>query len=159
MRIFSIERKTLINAPIEQVWDFFSSPKNLNELTPPDLSFEILTDLEHVKMYPGLIINYKIRPLANIPLRWTTEITHCETLRYFVDEQRFGPYAFWHHQHHFKSTPQGVEMIDLVHYALPLGPIGRFANTIYVQQRLESIFDYRNEKVKILFPKKQHMTR
>lgn len=152
MRIFTIERKTVIAAPIEQVWDFFSSPKNLNELTPPDLSFEILTDLEHVKMYPGLIINYKIRPLMNIPLRWTTEITHCETHRFFVDEQRFGPYSFWHHQHHFKPTEHGVEMTDLVHYGLPLGPLGLLANAIYVQQRLESIFDYRNEKVKAVFP-------
>jgi ligand-binding SRPBCC domain-containing protein len=152
MKIYSIERKTFVKAPIEQLWEFFSSPKNLNELTPPDLSFEILTNLEGVKMYPGLIINYKIRPLLNIPLRWTTEITHCETHKYFVDEQRFGPYAFWHHQHIFENKSNGIEMTDLVHYALPMGPIGQFANGVYVQKRLESIFEYRNIKVAELFP-------
>jgi ligand-binding SRPBCC domain-containing protein len=152
MQIYSVERTSYIQAPLEQVWDFFSSPKNLNELTPPDLSFEILTNLEGVKMYPGLIINYKIRPLFNLPLKWTTEITHCETLRYFVDEQRFGPYSFWHHQHHFKPKGRGIEMTDIVHYALPMGPLGKLANSLYVQKRLESIFDYRNEKVREIFP-------
>jgi ligand-binding SRPBCC domain-containing protein len=151
MRIYTIERTTTIEAPIEKVWDFFSSPKNLNELTPPDLSFEILTDLDGITMYPGLIINYKIRPLLNIPLRWTTEITHCETHRYFVDEQRFGPYSFWHHQHHFKPKGNAIEMTDIVHYGLPLGPLGTLANSIYVQKRLEDIFDYRNRKVSEIF--------
>jgi len=151
MHIFKIETTTLIKAPIEDVWEFFSSPKNLNELTPPDLSFEILTDLDQVKMYPGLIINYKIRPLLNIPLRWTTEITHCETPHFFVDEQRFGPYAFWHHQHRFEQTPEGILMTDIVHYALPMGIIGRLMNSMYVQQRVQSIFDYRNQRISEIF--------
>ena len=151
MHIFKIETTTLIKAPIEDVWEFFSSPKNLNELTPPDLSFEILTNLDQVKMYPGLIINYKIRPLLNIPLRWTTEITHCETPYFFVDEQRFGPYAFWHHQHRFEQTPEGILMTDIVHYALPMGIIGRLMNSMYVQQRVQSIFDYRNQRISQIF--------
>ena len=127
------------------VWDFFSSPYNLNEITPPDMSFEILTDIKGKKMFPGMIINYKVRPLLNIPLRWTTEITHCRDNEYFVDEQRFGPYTFWHHLHKFEQKANGVEMTDLVHYALPFGFIGGIANAIYVQNRLQSIFDYRNE--------------
>jgi ligand-binding SRPBCC domain-containing protein len=152
MTIYTLEKNTIVKAPIEKVWKFFSTPKNLNELTPPDLSFEILTPLEGVEMYGGLIINYKIRPFLQIPMRWTTEITHCETQRYFVDEQRFGPYAFWHHQHHFEARADGVHMKDIVHYALPMGPLGRLANAIYVAQKLEHIFDYREEIILQLFP-------
>jgi ligand-binding SRPBCC domain-containing protein len=145
MKIYSLEKKILLKADMSVVWDFFSSPYNLNEITPPDMSFEILTDIKGKKMFPGMIINYKVRPLLNIPLRWTTEITHCRDNEYFVDEQRFGPYTFWHHLHKFEQKPEGVEMTDLVHYALPFGFIGGIANSVYVQNRLQSIFDYRNE--------------
>lgn len=129
---------------MDEVWDFFSSPYNLNEITPPDMSFEILTDIRNKKMFPGMIINYKVRPLFNIPMRWTTEITHCEDGKYFVDEQRFGPYSFWHHLHQFEQTENGIEMTDLVHYGIPFGPIGRIANSLFVKKKLEGIFEYRN---------------
>lgn len=151
MKVYRLEKKTLLKGQMEHVWDYFSTPLNLNEITPDDMSFEILTDLRHVKMYPGLIINYRIRPFLNIPMRWTTEITHCETNRYFVDEQRFGPYAFWHHQHHFQETKEGIEMTDIVHYAIPFGPLGRVANAVYVANKLKSIFDYREQKIATIF--------
>lgn len=151
MKVYRLEKKTLLKGQMNEVWDYFSTPLNLNEITPDDMSFEILTDLRDVKMYPGLIINYRIRPLLNIPMRWTTEITHCETNRYFVDEQRFGPYAFWHHQHHFLKTENGIEMTDIVHYAIPFGVLGRLANSIYVKNKLQSIFDYREQKIATIF--------
>ncbi len=144
MKIHALEKKVLLKADIDTVWEFFSTPYNLNEITPPDMSFEILTDLQGKKMFPGMIINYKVRPLLNIPLRWTTEITHCEEKKYFVDEQRFGPYSFWHHLHKFELKDQGVEMTDLVHFGLPFGPIGDIVNAIYVENRLKQIFEYRN---------------
>lgn len=153
MKIYSLEKKILLRSDMDKVWDFFSSPYNLNEITPPDMSFEILTDIKGKKMFPGMIINYKVRPLLNIPLRWTTEITHCEDKSYFVDEQRFGPYAFWHHLHKFETKPEGVEMTDLVHYAIPFGPLGTIANAIYVEKRLQEIFDYRNIVVDKMFNK------
>ncbi len=144
MKIHALEKKVLLKADLDTVWEFFSTPYNLNEITPPDMSFEILTDLQGKKMFPGMIINYKVRPLLNIPLRWTTEITHCEEKKYFVDEQRFGPYSFWHHLHKFELKDQGVEMTDLVHFGLPFGPVGDIVNAIYVENRLKQIFEYRN---------------
>lgn len=151
MHIYKLQKSTFLKADLDTVWNYFSTPLNLNELTPDDMSFEILTDLRGMKMYPGMIINYRIRPVMNIPFRWTTEITHCEEGRFFVDEQRFGPYAFWHHQHWFKPADGGVEMTDIVHYGLPFGFIGRIANAVFVQKKLEHIFDYREEKVKQIF--------
>jgi len=94
-------------------------------------------------MYPGQVITYTVKPLLGIPLFWMTEITHVQEGKYFVDEQRFGPYALWHHQHHFKEVDGGVEMIDIVHYKLPLGPLGSLANFLFVRKQLKGIFDYR----------------
>lgn len=152
MKIYALERTVTLGGDLDEIWDFFSTPLNLNEITPADMSFEILSDLEGKKMYAGMVIHYKVRPFMNFPLHWTTEITNCVDMEYFIDEQRFGPYAFWHHQHHFKPTENGVEMTDIVNYAIGFGPIGRIANSIYVERRLNEIFDYRNEVVGRLFP-------
>lgn len=153
MKIYTLEKKVILKSDLETIWDFFSSPYNLNEITPPDMSFEILTDIKGKKMFPGMIINYKVRPLFNIPLRWTTEITHCEDKKYFVDEQRFGPYSFWHHLHKFESVEGGIQMTDLVHYGLPFGPIGTLTNQWYVEKRLKEIFEFRNEIIQQRFNK------
>jgi len=152
MRIYSIQRQTLLHATRESVWKYFSDTGNLNELTPSDMSFEVLDASPENKMYAGMIINYRIRPVLNIPVRWTTEITHCLKGNYFVDEQRFGPYSFWHHQHSFEDHPDGILMRDIVHYALPFGIVGRFIHMIYVKRRLASIFDFREKKIKDVFP-------
>ena len=113
------ELKTSLVLPIslEEAWAFFSVPDNLDDITPPDMGFEILTKNEK-RTYAGQIIRYRVRPLFNIPMTWVTEITHCEDRRYFVDEQRFGPYALWHHQHHFKEVKGGVQMDDILNYKL-----------------------------------------
>lgn len=153
MQVKTIESKCFIPQPLDKVWDFFSSPSNLNAITPDDLHFEILTDLTNKKMYPGMIIRYKIRPLMNIPMNWTTEITHCTEGKMFVDEQRFGPYAFWHHQHFFEDTEGGVWMTDIVHYAVGWGPLGWIASKVLVDAKLKHIFDYRERKVAELFGK------
>ncbi|MCG7858958.1 SRPBCC family protein, partial [Flavihumibacter sediminis] len=104
------------------------------------------------KMYPGQIIEYTVKPLFGIPLYWMTEITHVEEGKYFVDEQRFGPYSLWHHQHHFREVPGGVEMTDIVHYKIPLWILGDIANALFVRKQLQGIFDYRFKKVNELFP-------
>ena len=115
------------------------------------MGFEIISKFHGNKMYPGQLIEYKVRPLLNVPLYWMTEITHVEEGKFFVDEQRFGPYSLWHHQHHFRAVPEGVEMIDIVHYKIPLGPLGVLANVLFVQKKLNDIFDYRFRKVDELF--------
>lgn len=138
---------------LEQAWDFISSPKNLKTITPDYMGFEIKGFPPAEKMYPGMIISYTVKPIMKIPLNWVTEITHVKDLEYFVDEQRFGPYSFWHHKHFIKPIEGGVQMDDLVHYKLPFGPLGDLANTILVKKQLKEIFDYRFNKLEELFGK------
>ena len=147
--------KTIQKIPIgiEEAWDFFSSPENLKIITPEKLDFRIRSEANR-KMYAGQIIEYTVKPLLGIPLYWMTEITHVKENQYFVDEQRFGPYSLWHHQHHFKEIDGGVEMTDLVHYKLPLFFMSGAANELLVKKQLKEIFDYRFKKVEQLFPKK-----
>lgn len=135
----------------EKLWDFISSPGNLNLITPSEMAFEILSELDSEKMYSGQIINYKVSPLMGIKLNWVTEITHVEEGSYFVDEQRFGPYSFWHHKHFLKEISGGVEMIDIIDYKLPFGFIGRLINQIMVKGKLNAIFEFRRKKLIELF--------
>lgn len=151
MKVYTLKKTTLLKSSPELVWDYFSTPLNLNDITPPNMSFEILTDLRGVKMYAGMVIHYKVRPFMNIPMKWTTEITHCTEGKYFVDEQRFGPYAFWHHQHIFETTEDGVLMTDIVSYAVGYGILGRIMNFIYIRKKLEDIFSFRELHVQRKF--------
>jgi ligand-binding SRPBCC domain-containing protein len=115
------------------------------------MSFSIISTFHGDRMYAGQIIEYKVVPMLGIPVYWMTEITHVESRKYFIDEQRFGPYALWHHQHHFKEIAGGVEMTDIVNYRMPLGFIGRMANDLFVKGELKSIFDFRSAKVEEMF--------
>jgi ligand-binding SRPBCC domain-containing protein len=151
MSVYSIRTVQKIPVSVETAWDFFSNPANLKEITPTKLGFSIISKHHGEKMYAGQIIEYKVSPVLGIPLYWMTEITQVKDQDYFIDEQRFGPYSFWHHQHHFKGIEGGVEMTDIVHYSLPLGFLGNLANTLFVRKQLEGIFEYRQEKVIGLF--------
>ena len=153
MKVYDFKTSQKIPITMDKAWDFFSSPINLKTITPDYLGFKITCDLGDGKMYPGQIITYVVKPLLGIPMRWATEITHVKDKDYFVDEQRFGPYAMWHHQHFFKEIDGGVEMNDIINYAIPMGIIGRMANTIVVRSKLTEIFDYRFKKVEELFGK------
>jgi len=145
--------KTIQNIPVSlpEAWDFFSKPKNLAEITPRELDFNIISLYHGEEMYPGQIIEYKVKPLLGIPVYWMTEITHVEKEKYFVDEQRFGPYILWHHQHHFKSITGGVEMTDIVHYKIPFGFLGDIAQWLFVRKNLEKIFEFREKAVEQRF--------
>lgn len=151
MRIFTLTETSLIHAEMHEVWNFFSKPENLNELTPSDLQFEILPDQDLHKMYAGMLIHYKISPFSGIKFRWTTEIAQCIEQSYFVDEQRFGPYSLWHHQHHFEKQGDHVLMTDIVNYALPFGIFGRIAHTLFVRKKLAGIFSYRKKRINEIF--------
>lgn len=154
MSVYALKYKQRLPISLDEAWAFFSSPKNLNEITPPHMGFRVTSDPEFLEQaYAGQIITYTVRPLLGIPLFWMTEITHVEPGKFFVDEQRFGPYTFWHHQHHFRAVPGGVEMTDLVHYKLPLGPLGRLAHWLFVRRQLAGIFDFRKAKLEALFGK------
>lgn len=139
--------KQFIPRPMDEVWSFFSRPENLNAITPPDMSFEILSEISNIDMYEGMIIQYKISPFLGIKMDWVTEITHVKDRQFFIDEQRFGPYALWHHQHHFKEVEGGIQMEDILHYKVPYGPIGTLADALFVDQKIESIFQYRKTAI------------
>ena len=154
MSTFRLETEQLIPATLEEVWDFISSPRNLKHITPAHMGFDIRTPNLPEKMYPGMMIEYTVKPLAGIPMRWLTEITHVKDLEFFVDEQRSGPYSLWHHQHHIKATTKGILMKDIVHYRPPMGFIGDIANALIIRGQLKQIFDFRTEAVNKRFPAK-----
>lgn len=102
-------------------------------------------------MYPGQIIQYTVSPFTGIKTKWVTEITHVRPGEYFVDEQRFGPYAFWHHKHFLKSIEGGVLMEDIIDYKLPAGWLGQLMHQLLVKRQLQKIFSYRERKLAELF--------
>ncbi|MBS7255707.1 SRPBCC family protein [Flavobacterium branchiicola] len=155
MKLYKIETVQYINSSVEDCWDFFSSPKNLQTITPDNMSFEI-QDFDHKRMYQGQLITYTLKPLLGIKTSWVTEITVCKENEYFVDIQQFGPYKLWHHKHFFEPTEDGkTKMTDIVHYALPLGILGQIMNRLIVKNKLKSIFDYRYSKIEELFNSKK----
>lgn len=141
------------NLPLtmEECWDFFSNPANLQKVTPEDMGLGMTYEETCNKIYAGQIIVHQIRPFLNIPIDWVTEITHVDGPHYFVDEQRIGPYRFWHHEHRFIPISNGVQVIDLVYYKLPFGFIGKAIDILKVRRDLEFIFSYRRKKLETLF--------
>ena len=145
MSNYLLKRTQRLPISLDQAWEFFSAPGNLKEITPSYMGFEVLPNSDSEKMYPGQIITYYIKPVLGLKLFWMTEITHVKDREYFIDEQRFGPYALWHHTHFFREIPGGVEMKDLVHYKLPFGPLGNLAHALFVKKQLEGIFAFRHK--------------
>jgi ligand-binding SRPBCC domain-containing protein len=145
MKLYTFQTTQFIPADIHTCWEFFSSPANLSRITPPSMGF-LITSQPESKMYAGQIISYKVKPVLGIPVAWVTEITQVKENEFFIDEQRFGPYKFWHHKHFFKPVQGGVEMTDLVHYAIPFGILGRMGH-FFIRKKLKEIFAYRNEVV------------
>ncbi|MAZ58210.1 MAG: hypothetical protein CMP56_02205 [Flavobacteriales bacterium] len=151
--IHQIRQEQFINAKIEDVWDFVTSPSNLKKITPEYMNFVIKSKNPNEKIYPGMIICYKVSPILKIPTTWVTEITHVKKNEFFVDEQRIGPYKIWHHEHLFREEKNGVMMIDIISYKLPFGIIGRLINYLFIKKKLNNIFNYRYEKMNELFNK------
>jgi ligand-binding SRPBCC domain-containing protein len=143
MGVYTVQKTQNIPASLDAVWDFVSSPANLKEITPDYMGFEVTSKQITDKMYKGMIITYKVSPLLGIKMTWVTEISQVEDKKYFVDEQKVGPYKLWYHQHHLKEIDGGVEMIDIIHYQPPMGILGDIANTVFIARQLEGIFDYR----------------
>jgi ligand-binding SRPBCC domain-containing protein len=152
MKFYSIKSTQHLPITLEEAWAYFSSPNNLQKITPADMHFVITSDKKDGEtMYPGQIITYTLKPLLGIKVKWMTEITHVVDGHYFIDEQRFGPYKLWHHQHSFKRTATGVDMYDEVNYVLPFGIIGTIAHWLFIRKRIESIFSYRLKVVEDTF--------
>jgi ligand-binding SRPBCC domain-containing protein len=148
-----LKQEQFLPISLDEAWAFFATPRNLNEVTPDDLVFEITSDLPDT-MYEGLIITYRIKPMLNIPLNWCTEITHIREKAFFVDEQRKGPYNIWHHEHHFKAVDGGVLMTDILHYDIGKSIFGWIAGKLFVHNKVRQIFAYRYKTLEDYFSKK-----
>lgn len=135
---------------LEQAWEFFSSPNNLAKITPDGMGFNIISGTEK-EMYAGQIIQYKVSPFPFYKTNWVTEISQVKHMEFFIDEQRFGPYAFWHHKHFFKEIPGGVVMEDVVDYKAPFGKLGKLLSSALIKKELTKIFIYRQKVLKDLF--------
>lgn len=148
--MYTLHKTQKIPVSLNEAWNFISTPKNLAVITPPSMGFVTLSG-DDKEMFAGQIIHYHVSPLLGLKMEWVTEITHVEDKCFFVDEQRFGPYKFWHHKHFLKEIPGGVEMEDIIHYKLPMGILGKMVHPFMVKPKLEEIFEYRKNKLIELF--------
>jgi len=148
--LYTVHTTQKLPITLQEAWDFLSDPKNLAVITPPSMGFVTLSGDDR-PMFAGQIIHYTVTPLLGIKVEWVTEITHVDDKKYFVDEQREGPYRLWHHKHFLREIPGGVEMEDLVHYKLPFGFLGSLVHPFLVKPKLKEIFDYREKKLVELF--------
>ncbi|NVO20339.1 MAG: SRPBCC family protein [Bacteroidetes bacterium] len=146
-----LEFTTYVPGSLSAIWDFFSSPANLGNITPPEMRFQI-TSPDQDQMYEGMVISYRVSPMPMMRINWLTEITHIRENIHFIDEQRIGPYNVWHHEHHFKEVDGGVEMKDILIYSVPFGILGRLVDVIMVRNKVKAIFSFREQRIRELFP-------
>jgi ligand-binding SRPBCC domain-containing protein len=150
LKIYTLHSKQNLPISKAKAWEFLSNPKNLKVITPDYMGFHILSGADK-PMFAGQIIQYIVTPVFGIKTKWVTEITHVQDTTYFVDEQRFGPYALWHHKHFIKEIDGGVEMEDIIDYKVPFGWLGQLVHPILVKPKLDEIFEYRRKKLIELF--------
>lgn len=148
--MFEIKRTQKLSISIEDAWEFFSSPHNLKDITPDYLGFEIQGNLPS-KMIEGLEIEYKIKPVFRIPMRWRSQLTDIHPPYSFVDTQLSGPYKYWEHTHKFEKNNGFTIVHDIVKYSLPLGIIGEIVHALYIKNKLKKVFNYRQQRLEDLF--------
>lgn len=153
MGVYQFKREQQFNQSTEELWNFICDPKNLKRITPAYMGFDITSKTVPDTMYPGLIISYRVSPLLGIKTKWVTEISQVDQGRYFVDEQRIGPYKLWHHQHHLIPNENGTLMVDIVTYSPPLGFLGGLANVLFIKKKLNQIFEFRRIALDQIFNK------
>ena len=151
MPFYQFQRQQKIKSTLDELWEYISSPNNLKEITPDYMGFDIMSKNIPNKMYAGMIISYNVRPILGIKTTWVTEITQIIDKKYFIDEQRVGPYSLWHHQHIIESIEDGVLMTDIVSYQPPLGILGAIANSLIIKSKLNEIFDFRTKALEKRF--------
>ena len=150
MKIYTLHKRQKLPITLDVAWEFLSNPKNLSTLTPKEMNFTIISNVDK-PMYAGQIIQYNVTPIAGIKAKWVSEITHLVEGKYFVDLQLYGPYAFWHHKHFIHEVDGGVEMEDIIDYKVPFGILGQIVHPFLVKPKLEEIFDYRQKKLIEIF--------
>lgn len=150
MKLYQLKAKQALPISKATAWDFLSDPKNLKVITPEHMGFKILDGADR-PMFQGQIIQYIVTPFPGFSTKWVSEITHLKEGEYFVDEQRFGPYALWHHKHFIKEIEGGIEMEDVIDYKIPFGLLGQLLHPILVKKQLQKIFVFREAKLEQLF--------
>ena len=141
--IYTLISEQTLNISLEEAWEFFCAPRNLQKITPDHMDFHITSEVTP-KIYSGQIITYKVGILPRVKQSWVTEITEVQEERFFIDEQRFGPYKMWHHEHFFYKTSSKTTLIkDKISYKVPYGFLGDIAQKIFIKRQLQSIFEYR----------------
>ena len=153
--MYTLRRNTILPTTIDKAWEFFSDPRNLTYITPPEMEFQIKTHLRPGEFYTGMNIEYVVRPVAGIPFRWVSEIQAVEAPVRFSDIQIVGPYKKWYHRHEFIAVDDGVEMTDIVEYEMPYGWFGNLMHRLLVRRKLEHIFNYRARRIEFLFSEKR----
>ncbi|MBX2906642.1 MAG: SRPBCC family protein [Taibaiella sp.] len=148
---YRLHKELTIDASIDEVWKFFSSPYNLQKITPAYMNFQITDCPDKNRIFEGMQIAYKVSPVLNVPMKWVTLIQAVHEGVSFTDTQLKGPYKLWKHVHTFEVKPNGVHMSDDVTYELPMGPLGELAHSLFVKKQLEEIFDYRETAVRKIF--------
>ena len=149
--VFTLKSRQKIQVSVEKAWEFFSSPENLAKITPSEMDFHITSGVPE-KAYPGQLITYKVNVVKGVRLNWVTEITQVKENEFFIDEQRFGPYKMWHHEHFFERIDENSCWIsDKVTYKLPLGLLGKLAHVLFVKNQLRGIFEYRTKQINTFF--------
>ena len=151
MTVYRIQDEILIKAPLPEVWDFFSNPRNLQKITPKDMQFEHVYEPDDKYVYPGMLLTYKVSPLLGIPLTWVTEINHVEYQKRFVDAQLKGPFSMWHHIHEFQELEAGTIARDILYYGMPFGLFGKLAHSFTVEKQTKAIFKFRKKALSEIF--------
>ncbi len=151
MSVAVLVREHFLPYPLNQVFDFFKKPENLNQVTPPNLGFKILTP-SPIPMAQGTVIDYTIR-LYGVPMRWRTLIRDYDPPHSFTDIQVKGPYKTWIHTHRFTAQDSGTLMTDEVQYEVPFGILGDWVRWFFVRHEVEKIFDYRRQVISGIFEK------
>jgi ligand-binding SRPBCC domain-containing protein len=149
--MYQFQTEHFLPISIEEAWDFFSSPKNLSKITPVELDFQILTDLDDKEIYDGMKIAYTVRPMLGIKVYWETKIHDVTQHQRFTDTQIKGPYKVWEHTHVFKQIENGIMMFDSIDYEIPFGIFGKFAHRLFVKKKIEGIFDFRKQVLNNIF--------
>lgn len=148
---YQLYREQQLNCDLETAWRFFSSPNNLSKITPPDMNFRVLSDVDNQEIFEGMIIDYTVSPILNIQMKWKTRISQVDEEKSFTDFQENGPYKYWNHFHEFIPNEKGVLIKDTVDYELPFGVLGDIAHSIFVHKKLVTIFDFRYTVLEKMF--------
>ena len=149
--MFQIRAEQFLPIGLNEAWNFFSNPNNLSIITPPEMDFKVLSDINDKEIFNGMKIDYIVRPIFGIPMHWQTEIYDVKDKCSFTDRQLKGPYKVWEHTHTFTEMNGGVMMHDVVNYQLPFWFIGNIAHTLIVKNKIENIFVYRKQVLEKIF--------